>query len=530
MSEPHLLKLLAQQTLLLSLAVLALLLLRPLLRRWGGAGAVLAGWSAVPAVLLSPWLPALRSNPEPLQWQVRTEALLAAPLQALPAPAAAGVAWGPVLLGLWLAGAGLLALALVWQQRRYLRQGPRLPAGSSPAWVGLWRGRLWLPLDYRQRFAPEERRMIRAHERAHAQRGDNAWTLLATAVWLLHWFNPLAWWALRRLRADQELAADAQVLRRHPNQLAIYLRTLAKAEAGEAPRLAMSPFAPHPLIERIRWMKTAHAARIARPWVALFSGLLMLGAAWALNPQGPAAAADPAASATAPQTSPQAAQQAAPRYWVSIHVGERRVDSKNVVVQANGTASVRLSSFGEQDLLLTLKGGPVEAKGQRIQAHVQVGTLKVTMTEGEAVLSEGKPLQLAIQNPENHDQHAMVQIGRVVERPMPALDPDQSGQVEVDIQGFVDQQPWGVLTLRAPLGGAQPFSFDAQSALPVRGSLKIQARLPAELDLAFELQVGERKLTPRLLTRNGVKATIEFNSPEDPRIVRLEVTPRRVRP
>ncbi|MBH9553447.1 M56 family metallopeptidase [Inhella gelatinilytica] len=517
MSEAHLLKLLGQQTVLLSLAVLTLLLLRPLLRRWGGAGAVLAGWSAVPAVLLSPWLPPLGNGSEPLAWRVRTEALLAAPLQALPAPATPGVAWGTLLLTAWLAGLGGLALALAWQQRRYLRQGPRLPAGSSPAWVGLWRGRLWLPLDYRQRFAPEERRLIRAHERAHAQRGDNAWTLLATAVWLLHWFNPLAWWALRRLRADQELAADAQVLRRHPSQLATYLRTLAKAEAGDAPRLAMSPFAPHPLLERIRWMKTAHAARIARPWVALFTGLLMLGTAWALRP-APPVATEPNATATAP------------RYWVAIRVGERTVDHKTLTLDDSGSASVRLSSFGNEDLLLTLKGGPLEAKGQRLQAHVQAGALTVSMTEGEAVVREGHPLQLAIHNPENHAQHAMVQIGRVVERPMPALDPDQSGEVVVDIQAFVDQKAWGSATLQSAMGQAIPLALAESSGLPIRGTLQVQARLPAELDLGFALQVGERTLKPRVLTRSGVKATIEFNSPEDPRIVRIEVTPRRLRP
>lgn len=517
MSEAHLLKLLGQQTVLLSLAVLALLLLRPLLRRWGGAGAVLAGWSAVPAVLLSPWLPTLGNRSEPLAWQVRTEALLAAPLQALPAPATPGVAWGTLLLTAWLAGLGALALALAWQQRRYLRQGPRLPAGSSPAWVGLWRGRLWLPLDYRQRFAPEERRLIRAHERAHAQRGDNAWTLLATAIWLLHWFNPLAWWALRRFRADQELAADAQVLRRHPSQLATYLRTLAKAEAGDAPRLAMSPFAPHPLLERIRWMKTAHAARVARPWVALFTGLLMLGTAWALRP-APPAAAEPTATATSP------------RYWVAIRVGERTVDHKTVTLDASGSASVRLSSFGDEDLLLTLKGDRVEARGQHLHAHLQVGFPQVSTTEGEAWVREGRPLQLAIQNPTQRAQHAMVQIGRVVDRPLPALDPDQSGLVAVDIQAFVDQQPWGSAALQADLGQALPISLADTSALPIRGTLQVQARLPAELDLGFALQVGERSLKPRLITRDGVKATIEFNSPEDPRIVRIEVTPRRLRP
>ena len=37
---------------------------------------------------------------------------------------------------------------------------------------------------------------------------------VALAVLALHWFNPLAWYAFRAFRADQEMANDARVLAR----------------------------------------------------------------------------------------------------------------------------------------------------------------------------------------------------------------------------------------------------------------------------------------------------------------------------
>lgn len=504
---------LLQQTLLLSAAVLALALLRPVLKRFGGPAAVLTSWLAVPAALVAPWLPQPQAALLPAAWQVSTEAM-AAPALALPAANPSSVSpW----LTAWLAGVLMLSLLLLWRQVRFLRSGPRLAAGASPAWVGLWRGRLWLPRDFRRRFTPEERRLIRAHERAHAQRGDNLWTLLATGLWLLHWFNPLAWWALRRLRADQELAADAQVLRQHPQALAGYLRTLAKAEAGAPPALAVSPFAPHPLIERIRWMKAA-THRQSRPWLALLVGTLMLGSAWALNP---AQAPEPAAGGQG-QTAP---------FVVSVRMGDRQVDQQRVQVGADGAASLRVSSFGDKDLLITLQAKPVAKGLEQLSAVLLVGFPQSSSTELRSDLAPGEPLQTTIQDPARKQGSVTVRIARdlPLEERWP-LDPDQSGQVAFDIQAFVDGKPVDSQQLQAPLGGPLPLMLGATGPLPIKGSVRTTARLSGAMDLRFELAIAGRTITPRVVTQNGVKATIETNSTEEPRVVRLEVTPRRIKP
>jgi hypothetical protein len=56
--------------------------------------------------------------------------------------------------------------------------------------------------------------MIFLHELAHVKRGDILLNWVIIAVRSLHWFNPLVWLALRRLRADRELVCDAMVLTR----------------------------------------------------------------------------------------------------------------------------------------------------------------------------------------------------------------------------------------------------------------------------------------------------------------------------
>ena len=66
---------------------------------------------------------------------------------------------------------------------------------------------------------------------------------LAIIAQTLHWFNPLVWFALRRLRADQELLCDSDVMRiLHPDEHRAYGETLL---ALAAPRhYALSTLIP----------------------------------------------------------------------------------------------------------------------------------------------------------------------------------------------------------------------------------------------------------------------------------------------
>jgi beta-lactamase regulating signal transducer with metallopeptidase domain len=243
-----------RQALLLSLAIALLWASRPLVLARLGAGACYAAWLLVPLLLLTPTLP--RPAQEPLHVVLQAAGAPATPaLPVLSVPAAAGAS---VWLALWVAGAGLVLALQLRQQWRLARLGKLLPAGSSPALVGLLRPHVALPADFEQRFSIEERELILAHEQVHRERLDNLWNLFACVLAALHWWNPLAWWALRRMRADQELACDAAVLIAHPGCRPTYTQALMAAHdlvPARAP-LASRWVSTHPLVERIAMLNT----------------------------------------------------------------------------------------------------------------------------------------------------------------------------------------------------------------------------------------------------------------------------------
>src|SRR5207245_7309318 len=60
---------------------------------------------------------------------------------------------------------------------------------------------------------PEERlRVVLLHELIHVQRWDCATQFLASVARACFWFHPLVWWAVHRLKAEQERACDDAVL------------------------------------------------------------------------------------------------------------------------------------------------------------------------------------------------------------------------------------------------------------------------------------------------------------------------------
>jgi beta-lactamase regulating signal transducer with metallopeptidase domain len=145
---------------------------------------------------------------------------------------------------IWLAGAMIL-LVLTWQvNRRFARQVANSPAIAdpdllrlfaeakaelgirrairliengqvqSPAIMGLFQPTLLLPADVRGKFDSRELRFIFLHELAHLKRGDVIVQALIALLQILHWFNPVLWFAFRRMRIDREPATDALVLSR----------------------------------------------------------------------------------------------------------------------------------------------------------------------------------------------------------------------------------------------------------------------------------------------------------------------------
>ncbi|HUZ12591.1 MAG TPA: M56 family metallopeptidase [Caulobacteraceae bacterium] len=204
-------------------AVVAVFALRAPLRRCFGAHLAYVAWLIVPLAAAGALMPASLA-PRAAGPVEMTNDRLRAWL------AAGGHAdWLTIL---WLAGFLAAAALAAWRQRRFLAVVRRGAAG--PAAVGVLHPRLVTPADFAERFTDEERRLVRAHERAHMDRLDarcNAAAALAT--WGC-WFNPLLRLGVRAMRLDQELACDATVLDRLPAARRLYAETLLRSQPATA--------------------------------------------------------------------------------------------------------------------------------------------------------------------------------------------------------------------------------------------------------------------------------------------------------
>jgi beta-lactamase regulating signal transducer with metallopeptidase domain len=150
--------------------------------------------------------------------------------------------WQVWLAGLWLTGVVLLIGKLLVVSRRLgtgiRRQRPvtnptllnlledckqevgvhtpltliETSAVGSPSLHGFVRPRLLLPARFAQNFSTAELRYVFLHELGHVKRGDILLNWLNTGLLILHWFNPLVWFAFSRMQGDRELACDALVL------------------------------------------------------------------------------------------------------------------------------------------------------------------------------------------------------------------------------------------------------------------------------------------------------------------------------
>jgi Tol biopolymer transport system component len=98
---------------------------------------------------------------------------------------------------------------------------------KSPALFGFVRPRLLLPQGLLEGLSLDELQHVFLHELAHLRRGDIYIGWWTAVLQVLHWFNPLIWFAFRQVRADQEMACDALALSRMtPEEPPAYGRTI----------------------------------------------------------------------------------------------------------------------------------------------------------------------------------------------------------------------------------------------------------------------------------------------------------------
>ena len=207
-------------------------------------------------------------------WALALVVALALPLTRL-AMAGPTKLWGSevwpgvavVLFAVWAIGAAALLVRLghgVWEARRVraasgvlcdaawqaslralqehgrpaveLRVGDELRA---PVVVGVWRPAVIVPREMLGMSATGRRSLL-AHELAHVVRGDVLLLMVGAVGRAIYWVSPLAWTALRRLRARAEDAADDAVLQAGvpSSSYAAQLVSVARAQLERAGRVA----------------------------------------------------------------------------------------------------------------------------------------------------------------------------------------------------------------------------------------------------------------------------------------------------
>lgn len=167
--------------------------------------------------------------------------------------------WALLLLGLWLAAAGVAILRFVRRRRQVrcrlvrarrvddldsatdrwrallgIRRSVTVVVGEgagSPFTVGILRPVIWLPA----RLVPDPGSPLAeaavAHELHHVRGLDDLWLRLVAVVRALYFFLPVAWWASARLAECRERAIDDAVLAHRVVSPRAYGRALLAAGA-----------------------------------------------------------------------------------------------------------------------------------------------------------------------------------------------------------------------------------------------------------------------------------------------------------
>ena len=95
-----------------------------------------------------------------------------------------------------------------WKRSVSVRQSD---AVTVPMVWGLFRPVILLPADA-DNWSAERQRAVLLHELAHIQRQDWLMQTVAQIACAVYWFNPLVWFAVRRMQAEAERACDDHVL------------------------------------------------------------------------------------------------------------------------------------------------------------------------------------------------------------------------------------------------------------------------------------------------------------------------------
>lgn len=246
----------------------------------------------------------------------------------------------------------------------------RLADVTTPMTWGAIRPTVLFP--YAARDWDEERcRLVLLHELAHVRRNDWLAHLVGQVACAVHWFDPLAWIAARRLADAREDATDDAVLAAgaRPSVYATHLlaiaRTVPGPSAGHAVALTMTT--RHPLESRLMSILDARPRTSRRAFLTpvLLGGLVLTLAMVEPWPDAPtsAEAAGPKGgrghgtivhALPSPPTPPTPPTPPSPGYLGSMGMGSFHV------IGESEDGSVRVTGFLLGDIEFADEGGVID--------------------------------------------------------------------------------------------------------------------------------------------------------------------------
>jgi beta-lactamase regulating signal transducer with metallopeptidase domain len=151
--------------------------------------------------------------------------------------------WMSLAFWVWLSGCVLFLLQMIYHNIRFarlLRRGQRVQAAAvidllgrqseriglrrspvlmeiseltTPAVFGGWNPTIVLPRGLIADLTEDQLRHVFLHELAHIKRWDLLVHWMAHLLRIVHWFNPIIWFAVSRMRRDCEVATDSLALK-----------------------------------------------------------------------------------------------------------------------------------------------------------------------------------------------------------------------------------------------------------------------------------------------------------------------------
>lgn len=112
---------------------------------------------------------------------------------------------------------------------------------TTPSLFGLFHPKLLIPVRILDQFSPVQLSHIFLHELLHFKRKDVLVNWLTQGLLIVHWFNPIFWYAISKMREDQEIACDVKTVEHigitDPKEYAYTLIKLAESNL-RMPRIA----------------------------------------------------------------------------------------------------------------------------------------------------------------------------------------------------------------------------------------------------------------------------------------------------